>query len=159
VLHKARVPTFIVRQKQHEIIDVKSPDVLPHVERILCAIEMNDLDRTVLNHAVAVAERFNGKLTVLYSDESKGDKNHLRVKETLCDWVAGAAKAKCEPEPIVRKGGAADQIITYAEEEKSDLIVIGARHKAFHDSMVLGRTTDLVIRHAPAPVLVVPGLQ
>lgn len=159
VLHKTQVPTFIVRQKQHEIIDVKSADDLPHVDRVLCAVEINDLDRRVLDHAAAVAERFNGKLIVLYSDESIGDKNEPRVKETLCDWVSGAAKAQCELEPIVRKGSAADQIITYAEEEKSDLIVIGARHKAFHDSIVLGRTTDLVVRHAPSPVLVVPSLR
>jgi len=59
-------------------------------------------------------------------------------------------------EPLVRRGNAADRIIASAREQQDDLIVLGARHRAFHEATFLGRTTDLVVRHASVPVLVVP---
>ena len=36
------------------------------------------------------------------------------------------------------------------------MIVIGADHKPFMDISFLGRTTELVLRQAPAPVIAVP---
>jgi len=159
VVHNARIPVFTVRQKQHEFIDVTDPDASPNIERILCASDLKESDRETLGHAASLAERFNARLTVLYSDEDQGEKDPSKVKNALCSWVSDAAKAQCALEPVVRKGGAADQIITYAKETKSDIIVIGAHHRLFHDSTVLGKTTNLVMRHAPAPVLVIPSMQ
>ncbi len=37
----------------------------------------------------------------------------------------------------------------------ADLLVIGAEHKAFFDSAVLGSTTIRAVRHATCPVLTV----
>jgi nucleotide-binding universal stress UspA family protein len=156
VIHNARVPIFTVRQKQHEFIDVSSAETSVNIKRILCAGDVKGPDRPVLDHAVSVAERFNARLTVLYSDESEGEKDLALEKEAFCTWVSESIKPQCELEPVVRKGGAADQIISYAKKDKSDLIVIGARHKSFHDSTILGKTTNLIVRHAPAPVLVIP---
>jgi nucleotide-binding universal stress UspA family protein len=156
VIHNARVPIFTVRQKQHEFVDVSSEETSVVIKKILCAGDINGPDRPVLDHAVSVAERFNARLSVIYSDESEEGKDITLKKEALCGWVSESTKTQCELEPVVRKGRAADQIITYAKEDKSDLIVIGARHKNFHDSTILGKTTDLVVRYAPAPVLVIP---
>jgi nucleotide-binding universal stress UspA family protein len=156
VIHNARVPLFTVRQKQHEFIDVSNTETSVNIKRVLCAGDVKGADRNVLEHAVSVSERFNAGLTVLYSDESDEKKPPAPEKESLCDWVPESIKTHCELESIVRKGGAADQIITFAKEDKSDLIVIGARHKSFHDSTILGKTTNLVVRYAPAPVLIIP---
>jgi universal stress protein A len=59
-------------------------------------------------------------------------------------------------QPIVRHGDAGEQVITLAQEAKVDLVVIGAQHRRFVDTTVLGVTTVRVTRHAPCPVLVVP---
>jgi nucleotide-binding universal stress UspA family protein len=159
VVNHARVPVFTVRQKEHEFIDVTRPDTVPRLEHILCACEISESDRATLEHAVSLAERFNARLSVLYSDESQGSADSSLTRENLCSWISGTVKTQCALEPVILKGGAADQIITYAKKEKVDLIVIGARHKIFHEAMILGKTTDLVVRHAPTPVLVIPGFQ
>jgi nucleotide-binding universal stress UspA family protein len=156
VIHSARVPLFTIRQKQHEFIDVSNTETSVNIKRVLCAGDVKSTDRPVLEHAISVSERFNARLTVLYSDESEGRKDLALEKESLCSWVSESAGTRCEVEPVVRKGGAADQIIAFAKEDKSDLVVIGARHKSFHDSTILGKTTNLVVRHAPAPVLIIP---
>jgi len=157
VVHAAKVPVFTVRQKEHEFIDVSRVDAVPRLKRILCPCEANELGRITLNHAVSLAECFQAGLTVLYSDESQQAADLSQVKETLCNWISRTVTTSCDLEPIVRKGNAADQIITSAKEEKDDLIVIGARHRIFHDATVLGKTTDLVVRHAPVPVMIIPS--
>ena len=48
-----------------------------------------------------------------------------------------------------------EQIIDYAASTGADLIVLGAQHKPFSDSTVIGTTTVNVTRHAPCPVLTV----
>jgi nucleotide-binding universal stress UspA family protein len=157
LIRAAKAPVFTVRQKEHEFIDVSRVDTAPRLKRILCPCEVNELGRITLSHAVSLAERFQARLTVLYSDESQKADDLSQVRETLCDWISRTVTTSCDLEPIVRKGNAADQIITSAKEEKDDLIVIGARHRIFHDAMVLGKTTDLVVRHASVPVLIIPG--
>jgi nucleotide-binding universal stress UspA family protein len=158
VIHNARTPVFTVRQKEHDFIDITNQDASPQIKHILCACEAKDSDKETLKHAASIADRFQAKLTVLFSDESQGPDDLSGSRETLCRWISGTIDTQYDLKPIIRRGGAADQIITYAEEEKSDLIVIGAHHRIFHDSVILGKTTDLVVRHAPTPVLVIPGL-
>ena len=50
---------------------------------------------------------------------------------------------------------AAERIVARAIEAPCDLLVIGARHRLFFDTTVLGTTTARVVRHAPCPVLTV----
>jgi len=42
-----------------------------------------------------------------------------------------------------------------AGEQNAGLLVLGARHKAFADTTVIGTTTARVVRHAPCPVLTI----
>lgn len=157
VIHNSKVPVFTVRQKENDFIDVKNPNISPRIEHILCACRIDRDDMAILDHAVSIAERFKAGLTVLYSDESQGHEDISKTRERLCNWISGAVKTQCRLGPVIRQGRAADQIIAHAAEEKSDLIVIGARHRLSHDAMILGHTTNHVVRHAPTPVLVIPA--
>ena len=48
--------------------------------------------------------------------------------------------------------------ILHAGENKDDLVVLGARHQKFLEATFFGKTTELVMRHAPCPVLITPFL-
>lgn len=56
---------------------------------------------------------------------------------------------------VERAGQAADTILTYAEDTKSDLIVIGSRGNGALTRVLLGSTSDAVASHAKVPVWVV----
>lgn len=56
----------------------------------------------------------------------------------------------------VRVGRAADVIRLYAVDACADLIVVGPHGNRTHPSVLLGTTTDNLVRGAPAPVLVGP---
>jgi len=150
------VPVFTVRQKAHLFIDVTRADSIPVMKKILCPSNISETAVTALRHATAIAERFDAVLTVLKIRETDKDTNISEDQEKLCEWIANTAKVKCDVNPIVLNGNAAEQIISYAEENKDDLIVLGANHQKFLEATFFGRTTELVMRHAPCPVLITP---
>jgi len=154
VVRDAKVPVFLVRQKEHEFIDVAHPDAEPRLARILCPVNTAESGAAGLRHAGSLAERFHAKLTAFYSIEQEEDESS--VTKDLCRWMVQPASTRCDVETVVRKGAPAEEIIRYAREKHEDIIVLCAHHRPFQESTFFGRTTDLVIRHAPVPVLVVP---
>jgi universal stress protein A len=154
VFRNARVPVFLVRQKEHEFIDVAHPGAEPRLARILCPVNNAESGAAGLRYAGSLAERFHAKLTALYSIEQQEDASS--ATKDLCSWVVEPAGALCDVAPIVRKGPPAEEIIRYTRERQQDVIVLCAYHRPFQESTFFGRTTDLVVRHAPVPVLVVP---
>jgi len=154
VVKGATVPVFLVRQKEHEFIDVAHPDTEPRLARILCPVNTAESGAVGLRHAGSLAERFHAKLTAFYSIEQ--EEEEASVTRDLCRWMVQPAGTRCNVETVVRKGAPAEEIIAYAREQREDLIVLCAHHRPFQQSTFLGRTTDLVMRHAPVPVLLVP---
>jgi len=152
----ATVPVFTVRQKTHLFIDVSRADSIPVLEKILCPSNISETAVFALRHAAALAERFGAVLTVLHIRETDNDADISKDQEKLCAWIADTVKVQCDVKPMVRKGHAAEEIISYARENKDDLIVLGARHQQFLEATFFGRTTELVVRHAPCPVLITP---
>jgi nucleotide-binding universal stress UspA family protein len=109
-----------------------------------------------LEHAVGMSKCFEAELLVLhviesYSPDIKEEEEHGR----LCAWVPDRIRSRCTLKEVVRRGDAAEQIIEVASSAGCDMIVLGAQHKRFHDTTVLGTTTLRVTRHAPCPVLTV----
>ena len=155
-VENATVPVFTVRQKTHLFIDATRADSIPVLEKILCASNMSETAVFALHHAAALAERFGAVLTVLYIGETDKHADISKDEEKLCTWIADTVKVECEVKPMVRKGHAAEEIISFARENKDDLIVLGARHQQFLEATFFGRTTELVARHAPCPVLITP---
>jgi nucleotide-binding universal stress UspA family protein len=152
----ATVPVFTVKQKSHLFIDASRTDSIPVLEKILCPSNVSETADTALRHAVALAERFGAVLTVLHIRKTDKDADISKDEKKLCAWIADKVKAQCEVKPMVRNGHAAEEIISYAKENKDDLIVLGARHQQFLEATFFGKTTELVIRHAPCPVLITP---
>jgi nucleotide-binding universal stress UspA family protein len=54
-------------------------------------------------------------------------------------------------------GHPADQIVTIAEREQADLIVLGSRGLGGFTSLLLGSVSDGVVHHAHCPVLIMRG--
>jgi len=156
IVENATVPVFTVRQKTHLFIDVTRADSIPVLEKILCASNMSETAVLALRHAAALAERFGAVLTVLYIGETDKHADISKDEENLCTWIADTVKVECEVKPMVRKGHAAEEIISFARKNKDDLIVLGARHQQFLEATFFGKTTELVARHAPCPVLITP---
>jgi nucleotide-binding universal stress UspA family protein len=153
-LRLAQHPTLIVRQPSHH----PETSEMPHVRHVLCPVNYTDVARDAFAHAAAVAQRFCARLTVVFTCEAE-ERRHESLQcaeDRLRSWLPAEAGAEYEVHPVVRHGNAAAEVIALARETAADLVVIGAQHRRFVDTTVLGVTTVRVTRHAPCPVLVVP---
>jgi nucleotide-binding universal stress UspA family protein len=158
-LRMASRPTLIVRQVDDED--------RPRLQAILCPMNDSAVAMEAFRVAFATARIFSAKLTVLTvveaSDDNETPGDLARAVETLRERLrkeigpsAEEELARCQFQAVARQGDAAEQVIELARESGTDLVVLGAQHKTFFDTTVIGVTTVRVTRHAPCPVLVVP---
>jgi nucleotide-binding universal stress UspA family protein len=152
VLHRSKVPVFVIRQKMDDFIDTTRPEAKPNIRHILCPCNSNAAAGQALQVASAIAGRLNAHLTVIRALDSATEAD----EEELTFWIRKTADVSVDFKTVVRTGTAAPEAIRLAKEQNCDLIVLGAHHKPFGQDMVMGRTTELVVRHAPVPVLAVP---
>jgi nucleotide-binding universal stress UspA family protein len=69
--------------------------------------------------------------------------------------VKNHTQNEVQPELVVDEGTAPDSILSFAQAQKSDLIVMGTHGRRGFDRLMLGSATDRVMRMAPCPVLAV----
>lgn len=118
---------------------------------ILCPVNNTSAAREALSMAAHLARCFGGNVVALYVKEGHAGQGI----GDLCAWVPDEIRSHCTIKELTREGEAAEEIVSLAKETPCDLMVIGARHRRFFDSTVLGSTTARVVRHAPCPVLTV----
>src|SRR5258708_15512251 len=75
-------------------------------------------------------------------------------KNQLQEFVESHAHDEIQPELVVQTGVAADSILSLAQLQKADVIVMGTHGRRGFDRLMLGSVTDRVMRTAPCPVLV-----
>ena len=78
----------------------------------------------------------------------------------LHELVPADAELWCRPEPVVRYGNPAEQILETALEHGADLIILGVRNATgyLRAATHLERTTaHKVVAHATCPVLTIRG--
>ena len=74
-------------------------------------------------------------------------------KKQLQEFVKNHTHDEIQPELVVQIGIAADSILSFAQSQKADVIVMGTHGRRGFDRLMLGSVTDRVMRRAPCPVL------
>jgi nucleotide-binding universal stress UspA family protein len=149
------------RGDEENVPDPSTRPIAPsQLRHVLCPVNYTDVARIAFEHACSVSRTFGARLTVVFAVEPQEGylaPGALRAaEEQLRAWLPMEDATEFQMQPIVRHGDAGEQVITLAREADVDLIVIGAQHRRFVDTTVLGVTTVRVTRHASCPVLVIP---
>lgn len=139
-------------------------------ERLLCAFDFSDPAQHALRYAVDLATEMGAKLTVLNSleafvEEESRFKNPALAeyrqmmiadaKSRLKEAIPAEARDFCSIEELVVTGTAYKQVLAHAEQDNSDLIVLGARGHSAMERLFLGSVAQHVVRAAHCPVLTV----
>ncbi len=141
-------------------------------KRILCPVDFSDFSVSAYEYALTVAEYYKAHLVALHAVElskypyadyvgATGDFAHLSRalceggKAKLQEFVKKHWRHGVEPQLVVDQGNASDLILLFAERHNVELIVMGTHGRRGFDRLVLGSTTDRVMRKACSPVLVV----
>ncbi len=142
------------------------------IKLILCPIDFSEFSTRAYRYALSLAEHYRAKLVAQHIVElsrypyadyvaSTGDyAEFCRVlregaKEQLQEFVKNHTHDQIHPELLVHQGAAPDCILSFAQAQKTDLIVMGTHGRRGYDRLVLGSVTDRVMRRAPCPVLAI----
>jgi nucleotide-binding universal stress UspA family protein len=135
---------------------------LPHVGRILCAVDVQQPTPGVLGMAGLIAERFSASLEALYveADSTAGKPDCQPGLEELAQRSSGCSAATA----VLGAGNPADAIVERARVGNSDLIVLGARSRSdlgwqFRDDVVrdvaaLAECATLTVHERDTPAVI-----
>jgi len=141
---------------------------------ILVALDGSEVSQRVLKEAVDQGRIWNAKLNAVYTavpvvldslsmDPTYRVENTIemeRILEREGEMVLENAKKYCAEKGItiithMKYGDAGREIISLAEQEKSDLIVIGSHGKSDLDRLLIGSVSSFVVTHNKVTTMVV----
>ncbi len=82
-----------------------------------------------------------------------------RLERQLAGMLPDAGSDGCRAEAALLDGVPYMALMDYAKKRNMDLIVLGIRGHTLWEKLLVGSTTDRLIRHAPFPVLAVRPVQ
>jgi len=139
-------------------------------DRILVPTDGSDPSEYAAAHAVEFADEHDATVHALFVMETDVElpstdvgPGRKQLEESLreqgrraVDEVERLAKeAGVDCETHVREGSAADRILDEAEESDVDLVVMGTHGRTGLDRILVGSTTERVLRRSDIPVLTV----
>ncbi|MFC4359465.1 universal stress protein [Halobium salinum] len=136
-------------------------------EHILLPTDGSESAEAAIDHAIDLAVRYDATLHVLYVVDTAafGDLPHdtsvvlegfEEVGRAAVERVADRARETGVPvETDLVHGLPRDEIVDYVEAEGIDLVVMGTHGRTGLGRMVLGSTTERVVRRSPVPVVTV----
>jgi nucleotide-binding universal stress UspA family protein len=142
------------------------------IKLILCPVDFSEFSSTAYRYALSVAEHYQAKLVVqhiveLWRYPSAGFAASASLydefcqslcesgKEHLQEFVKNYGRGGTQLELVVHQGMAPDSILSFAQANKADVIVMGTHGRRGYDRLMLGSVTDRVMRSASCPVLAV----
>lgn len=145
----------VVRATERPLLSVPAPPLAatgPSIGTILCPVNFTNIGRQALEEAVALAEVFAAELVIVHVVDRADEPPLAHLEEDFAAWVEPGVRQRCKYAQVVARGDAAEQILEIANQTSVDLIVIGAQHRRFSDTTILGTTTERVVRFARQPV-------
>ncbi|QLH82096.1 universal stress protein [Halosimplex pelagicum] len=141
-------------------------------DRILLSTDGTVASEQAESHALDLAAAHDADLYVLYVvdedvvtaysgdeyvDEAEGPEHGLEEhgEETLSDLRHRASEAGVDVETAMHHGRPAETIVEYADDQDTDLLVLGTKHRPEEYRALLGSVTDRVLRLTTRPATVV----
>jgi len=164
VVRLAPCPVFTIRE-------LKEPKPAMQVNNILVPIDFSNHSEKALAYASEIAQSYNAQLQLLHIIEETmhpafsvtgkssifdlvpgiKDDSRKRAEKILKEFVSDKVKSKV----FIQGGRAANDIIKFAKENSTDLIVIATHGLTGLEHMLLGSVTEKVVRMAHCPVFTV----
>ncbi len=142
------------------------------INLIVCPVDFSEFSIRAYHHALSLAEHYRAKLVAQHIVElwrypyadyaaTAGDYDKFCCAlrdggmEQLQEFVKNHPNNEIQPELVVQQGAAPDCILSFAQTQKADLIVMGTHGRRGYDRLVLGSVTNRVMRRSPCPVLTI----
>ncbi len=166
----ARAPLLVVRGQDPTLLRDKTAFCF---SRILVGCDFSVDAERALAFGLDLAQEFQAELHLVhviepsfYLELSKTASDlagelygevRLRLESKLLQMVPEEARHWCTPQTALLNGRADEELCTYAAAQRVDLMVLGTRGLGLVEKLLIGSTTDRVVRRAQCPVLAVPA--
>jgi nucleotide-binding universal stress UspA family protein len=139
-------------------------------KKVLCPVDFSSISRRALDHAAEIARWYEAELTVLHvvplmptvfgypspvALPAEPATTEAVLRE-LTTFAQGAAEVAKRTTTFVREGSPAVEVLHYAVEHDTDLVVLGTHGRSGFERFMVGSVAEKVLRKAPCPVLTVP---
>ena len=141
---------------------------------ILVGTDGSETAATAVRHAIDLARELDARLQIVSAYEPDSEQRSrdeqievpsdqqwtVSPRADVLDMLHNAQQEAeqagvAQVETFARQGDAADAIIDVAEEQRSDLIIVGNRGMTGAKRFLLGSVPNKVSHHAPCSVLIV----
>jgi nucleotide-binding universal stress UspA family protein len=166
VLRKATCPLLTIPRAARD-----ATGAVPRLfHRIVAAVDFSDVSMRALAYALSLAEEADAHLTVMHvihvpeqialwlgrgggvsPVREMTDASERRLRSAVADKV----RPYCHVSERVEIGEPYREILRVADEQRADLVVLGAHGQNVVERMFVGSTAQQVVRHAACPVLTV----
>ena len=122
---------------------------------LIAAVDLGPHTGRVLYHAAGFARVLNLRLKVVHVSADASAAAHEAALAACLRELPYQINLAAE-DVVVRTGSVSEAIAREAKREQASLVVMGARGHGRVASLILGSTSEAVLRGATVPVLVVP---
>lgn len=140
------------------------------LQKIVCALDLSDHSKLVAEYATMLAKMSGASIVAVYAAPTLTQYTGFHVPPNTIDSfvgeiVSGAEKAMTDfvaeyfPDVQVKAevvvGYAAEEILSLAENEDADLIVMGTHGRKGIDRILFGSVAEKVVKNSSRPVLTI----
>lgn len=158
---------------------------IPEINRILYATDLSENARYAFGYAAGLANCYGARITILHVLEEPSPNTLLilhawsgqqgweeikqrkqgRVVQEIRDRIEGFCEEMRSKLPecpfmvddiLVETGHPVERILHHSDHTQCDLVVMGSRGHGLLKDVVMGSTSQRVLRRSPKPVLVIP---
>ncbi len=144
---------------------------MPQIKSILCPVDFSEFSINAYEYAQSLAWHYKATLLLqhvlfsmkpiefwdIYPDgyEKSCQKLRAQAEQRLEEFAKRHTRAEIQPQFFVQDGSVTDLILSLAEAQSVNLIVMGTHGLRGIDRLMLGSATERVLRRARCPVLAV----
>ena len=154
-------PLLVLPLQEHDLIPQAGFEI--NLKKILVGCDFSPDSKLAFEYGLSLAQEFQAELCLshvikpsLYIEERQGiDQLRNRLKKKLDSMVPEGCRDWCTAKTALLDGEPYIALMDYAKEQDIDMIVLGIRGHTLLEKLLVGSTTDRLIRHSPFPVLAV----
>jgi len=135
--------------------------------KILVATDASETAHRATRHALALARQFEAELHAVYVIETRTGYDNAIIEPEIVrqnlreegEDALADIETRSDPDvPVttsIREGVPHEELLTYIEDEDIDLVVMGSKGRSAFKTILLGSTTEALLRADVIPVFVV----
>ena len=160
----------VVRSAPCPVLTIRNTGMGPRIQNVLFSTDFSEYSFSALPYAIEIARKFRAKLHQVYVIEPfsydplnpdryfPDDKLFEYVENSAHDLFQTLSKVSNDrgveiTQEVIAGLSPHQEILSYVNENLIDLVVMATRGRSGLKYMLLGSTTERIIRLAPCPVL------